>query len=135
MLVVVCDPVACNQHIIDHARHLCVAQRFQLAEETDVPLGTKHIVFVVHLPPGVEQRQRKYELDPLPPWKYYFVDDVRPDVVDGQPVLNTSVMLNASVHELCVNGLVPLRQLLQTRVQPALAACPTPEVFFFRVKK
>ncbi len=70
----------------------------------------------------------RYRLDPLPPWEYLFIDDLRPDVVNGQAVLTTMTMLASSVLQMCQQGLVPLRQLLLNKVQSALASCPPPEV-------
>ena len=42
-----------------------------------VPLFPRHLVFVVHMPPGLQRRQRSFALSFDVGWSYMFVDDLR----------------------------------------------------------
>ena len=89
LLLVQCDPLQCCQTMINHARLLCEQQRALWSASTALAAADgerdaslpRHVVFVVHLPPGTRKRERAYAVDLLPPWTALFVDDIRPDAV------------------------------------------------------
>ena len=122
ILIVQCDPIACKQSLINHARYICVKSRVTYqASLAKIPNNYKrHMLFVVHLPPGIKQRDRQFTLDFTAPWEFIFIDDLRPD--DDQ-VFNTVTMLNRSAYELAVDNLLSLDQMILSKYQHALSSC------------
>eukprot|EP00012_Vannella_robusta_P014234 CAMPEP_0206210548 /NCGR_PEP_ID=MMETSP0166-20121206/17603_1 /ASSEMBLY_ACC=CAM_ASM_000260 /TAXON_ID=95228 /ORGANISM="Vannella robusta, Strain DIVA3 518/3/11/1/6" /LENGTH=159 /DNA_ID=CAMNT_0053632223 /DNA_START=259 /DNA_END=734 /DNA_ORIENTATION=- len=86
----------------------------------------RHVLFLVHLPPGTKQRSRFFALDFISPWDYLFVDDLRQEDADGDS--NTVKLLTNSVFELVKSGAVPMRKIYRSRFQHALSTCVTPDV-------
>eukprot|EP01050_Picozoa_sp_SAG11_P002664 SAG11_NODE_137_length_15114_cov_2.297303_8_plen_1246_part_00 len=78
-LLINADPLRSAQVLINHARHICSQQREQFEVEIgDCLRPPRHIVFVIHLPPGVINKDRHFMLDFYAPWVHVFVDDLRP---------------------------------------------------------
>ena len=90
-VIVQCDPLTSAQSTIDHARHIAETQR--------AGGNNKHIVFLVHVPPGARDRVREYKLNYLSGWANYFIDDIRKDD-EGY----TTCLLNNSLSTLISEG-------------------------------
>lgn len=118
------------------------------AEEANqyVALFERHVIFVIHLPPGLSNRQRWYPLSFSRLWRHSFVDDLRPvsdgstkDVLsDDLPVrgwttlankklqksliaLSTSDMISESCYDLIQTGRLPVRVVLITNYRTVLS--------------
>eukprot|EP00004_Rigifila_ramosa_P001109 TRINITY_DN1107_c0_g1_i3.p1 TRINITY_DN1107_c0_g1~~TRINITY_DN1107_c0_g1_i3.p1 ORF type:complete len:6204 (+),score=1430.96 TRINITY_DN1107_c0_g1_i3:1580-18613(+) len=126
LLVVQCDPIACSPSLINHARYLCVQQRSRLYTAMVPPASReRHVVFLVHLPPGAADRVRFYPLSFHPPWSYVFVDDLRSD---SQESLSTLAMLQQSALDLVQSQRLSVRQIIRTGFQFALSSCVPPQL-------
>ena len=122
-LVVQCDPISCNQSLINHAQHICVQQK-NILEASGALIGkSKNIVFIIHLPPGISSRLRHFSMDFNLPWKYYFIDDLR--IVTG---LSLTDMIHNSLHSLSINGKFDIRSVINAKFQNALSFCLTPDI-------
>lgn len=120
-MIVLCDPLLCESALISHARYLCVRLTSQITFKTYF----RHIVFVVHLPPGVSSRQREFILDLNPPWQYRFVDDIRySDELDS---VSLPTLLQCSPYDFFSSSEALFRESLQTNFQAALARCIVPK--------
>jgi hypothetical protein len=101
--LILCDPIACSQELINQAKILVAQQRTKCDFGED-----KIIIFSIFLPPGLKSRERQYSLDFNYPWSYYFVDSL----VDDQSSLNTYKMYSLSVTELYNQGLLSIKSTL-----------------------
>jgi hypothetical protein len=89
---------------VDHVRYLCVQQRALAGKDrgsiaTDFP--PRHIIIMIHLPPGIQSRVRHYAVDFYAPWSCAFVDDIRAEFAfdqmrDREAVMSTSLSLQVS---------------------------------------
>ena len=128
ILIIQCDPIACRQSLINHARYVCVKERsqYEFDHRNDMIKNKRHILFLVHLPPGTKQRSRFFALDFISPWTYLFVDDLRREEASGDS--NTVALMTNSVYDLIEKGAIPMRKIYQSRFQHALSTCVTPDV-------
>jgi hypothetical protein len=84
----------------------------------------KHIVFLVHLPPGVKNRTRHYSLDFDPDWTSVFVDDLRMHETDRSGREGSTVhMLQTSAYDLALGGHLDVQAIIRQRYQSALSMC------------
>ena len=73
VLIIQCDPIACRPSLINHARHVCVQQYAAIFDYSgSIVAFNKVILFIVHLPPGIQKRQRWFVLFGFPPVIIYF---------------------------------------------------------------
>lgn len=134
ILFVQCDPIHCEAKVINHARQICFQQfssfRNKLQKEMEFGMSNeekdrykrnlRHIVFLVHLPPGIRQRTRHFSLDLYYPWKNFFIDDIRGDV--DQKVLPYKPLLQNSVFDLINSGMLSLETLIESNFQRAMVS-------------
>ena len=129
ILMVQCDPIACRQSLINHARFICMRQRAQyeysMEKSNQEYTYQKHLLFIVHLPPGVRQRDRQFTLDFNAPWTYIFVDDLRPMESEKFDVVT---MLTQSPYDLVEKQLLQVRPILFSRYQHALSSCTVADI-------
>lgn len=116
-LLILCDPAVSKLSFIHHVQFI-IEQCWRQA-----PGAGRHIVLMVHLPPGTRHTQREFVLDFKLNWRYYFVDDLRPS-----PTLNTRAFLERSTYELIAADPLLLRDAVYYKYQSALAGCPGPNV-------
>ena len=81
VLIIQFDPVSASLAKMTHAMFL-VSHLFKSLENTTgttTSLSTpkRHIVFLLHVPPGLRDRSRYYALDFQPHWSFYFVDEMK----------------------------------------------------------
>jgi hypothetical protein len=123
-LLVHADPLSCSQLLINHARHLCVQQRQQF----DVEIGKsgiappRHVVFVVHLPPGIVNRGRHFVLDYHAPWTHLFVDDLRTPTNE----ISTYTMLSSPISSLTNLTETYLCDVMREKCHYIISACLQP---------
>ena len=82
ILIIQTDPIGCSQNIINHARYIIegLRKKYELKMKSyGMKAKKKHILFLIHLPAGLQHRSRNYCLDFIYPWRIYFVDDLRPE--------------------------------------------------------
>jgi hypothetical protein len=102
LLVLQCDPLSSSHALIRYAAYLCTSicaryrQHAPPAVHATLPSSSssgvslhngvsslrKHIVIVVHMPPGAKNSLREYEVSFYPGWTYVFVDDIRTGILD-----------------------------------------------------
>ena len=124
-LVVLCDPLHCSSTLISHARFVCArAMQSFCTNDTHGKFNYRHIVFIMHLPPGVRNRRREYILDFNPPWDYAFVDDVRAD--GGWEGLSLDDLVRISPYGIYSANPDSLRRTLIDSFQSALSRSFSP---------
>lgn len=133
VLVLQCDPVACKQSAINHVKHICVHQRALVRQEAAgraAPLPPRHVVILIHLPPGIQSRVRHYAVDFYAPWTCVFVDDLRNDAMSdptehsrAETGCSLVELMNKSAYELAVSGRLPLPKTIMANFQVALSRC------------
>jgi hypothetical protein len=111
LLLVQCDPLLCSQFAMQHAQHLC-------EEAARGGAGERHVAFLIHLPVSVGRRQRHFLLDCHPPWRYVYVDDLRPA---ASPAHEAAFLLEHSPRDLFADGHANLDQLLEAGLHSALS--------------
>lgn len=98
VLFVVSDPIECTAPLISHARYLLTKLYRQHRSSNGHIVGLKHVVFIIHLPTGVRERQRDHILDFHATWTYRYIDDLRmPADIPGSHV---SVLVDQSVYDM-----------------------------------
>ena len=95
ILFVQSDPIGCRQSLINHARYVCIKERAQQEYKQKEFKYRRHVVFLVHLPPGIKERDRQFTLDFISPWSYVFVDDLL-------PLSNQSMDTSTFINKLCI---------------------------------
>ncbi|KAK3256804.1 hypothetical protein CYMTET_34083, partial [Cymbomonas tetramitiformis] len=145
LLVVQCDPLLSTPAHIRHAQHICGEARAAWAtQEAATGCGAersaaeRHIIFVVHLPPGARECTRQFNVELSSGWRVIFVDDMgtQADVYSSGlwESCTLSNLLHHSLHQLlggeleggCGNAL--LHRLVAASVSPAVALCAVPDV-------
>ena len=107
-IIVQCDPLTSAQRTIDHARHIA---------ESQVAGGNKkHIVFLIHMPPGARDRIREYKLNYLSKWTNYFIDDIRTDD-EGY----TASLLNNSLSKLISDGKINISEYIVKKLSTSMS--------------
>ena len=131
LLTVLCDPMYCHSAVVSHARFVVTRERWlqelrltrgpgdKQIEPADGVL--KHVVFIMHLPPGISNRMREFTLDFHAPWSYTFIDDLRTAEEIGGPPLTQ--LMKMSIYDLCRTGRVDLNRILLSSFQSALTQC------------
>ena len=114
VLILQCDPLLSSHSLILHSQIIC-ARCFTQSTATN-----KHLVLLVHLPPGFGKQQRHWYLDFPQPWKTVFIDDLR------HAAIGVTALLQQSVHELSVKKLLDISVIICERFQAALALCLSP---------
>ena len=66
-------------------------------QHSRIPSYPRHVIFVMHLPPGMKSRRRQFPLDYLLAHSVSFLDDLRPSV---NGTVSVEDMLFKSLHEL-----------------------------------
>lgn len=134
-LIILCDPLLCDGALISHAKYLCARRIKEISERK----YQRNIVFVIHLPPGVNSRHREFILDVHPPWKYQFVDDIRYTAEISN--FSLSDLIEKSAYELYSSSDEFFIDALWGNFHAALARCIAPqqpgtgEVFTIKVVK
>ena len=94
ILIVQFDPVSASLAKITHAMFL-VSHLFKSLEITPTTTTTtpkRHIVFLLHVPPGLRDRSRYHALDFQPHWSFYFVDEMeKREEEDIRELLTSSI--------------------------------------------
>ena len=137
LLIVQCDPIACSLSLINHARYICIKERSQYIynlknnnhqdhHSNPPPPPKRHLVFLVHMPPGINDRDRHFTLDFISPWEYVFIDDLRLEI-PGK-VYNTITMLSHSAYELHKMNILSVRDIILSKYQYALSSCIVPTI-------
>ena len=136
LLTVLCDPMYCHSAVVSHARFVVTRERWlqelrltrgpgdKQIEPADGVL--KHVVFIMHLPPGISNRMREFTLDFHAPWSYTFIDDLRTAEEIGGPPLTQ--LMKMSIYDLCRTGRVDLNRILLSSFQSALTQCQVSEL-------
>ena len=136
LLTVLCDPMYCHSAVVSHARFVVTRERRlqelrltrgpgdKLIEPADGVL--KHVVFIMHLPPGISNRMREFTLDFHAPWSYAFIDDLRSAEEIGGPPL--TLLMKMPIYDLCRTGKVDLDRILLSSFQSALTQCQVSEL-------
>ena len=123
VLFLLCDPMYCPDEVISHSRLLCVNEWKAFHDKngkSSCPVR-RNIVFIIHLPPGIQQRQRQFIVEYHAPWEYVFIDDLRPSSsIDG---LNLSDVISQSCFSIFNQTAFKSRLLdiVQASFQSALA--------------
>ena len=136
LLTVLCDPMYCHSAVVSHARFV-VARERRLHElrltrgpgdKQIVPTDgvLKHVVFIMHLPPGISNRMREFTLDFHAPWSYAFIDDLRTVEEIGGPPL--TLLMKMSIYDLCRTARIDLDRILLSSFQSALTQCQVSEL-------
>ena len=136
LLTVLCDPTYCHSAVVSHARFV-VARERRLHElrltrgpgdKQIVPTDgvLKHVVFIMHLPPGISNRMREFTLDFHAPWSYAFIDDLRTAEEIGGPPL--TLLMKMSIYDLCRTARIDLDRILLSSFQSALTQCQVSEL-------
>jgi hypothetical protein len=120
ILVVLCDPIACSQELINQAKILLAQQRTTVAKIDENNI----IIFSIFLPPGLKSRERQYALDFNHPWSYYFVDSL----LDDESSHNTYKMYSLSITELYNQGLLSIKSTLNLFYQQAVTSIVVPNL-------
>ena len=129
ILFLLCDPVYCSDEIISHSRLICVNEwksHVMRNAVNDYHL-TRHVVFIVHLPPGIQHRQRQFIIDFHTPWNYAFIDDLRSSLdIDG---ISVKDCIEQSCHAIFSQDLYRphLVTIIHNSFQSALAWRYTPD--------
>lgn len=128
-----CDPAACRQSLINHAKYVCVTERARAAAAVQcAPRGRRNVLLIVHLPLGIGQRQRHFVVDFSPGWHVMFVDDLRPDVATDPESTEEHAtlleLLECSAHELVSAKKLDLHALLRARIHTIVLHCATPSL-------
>jgi hypothetical protein len=151
VLVVQCDPIHVSQSHIRHAIAICEEETERRAnlskadisnpqlleyfyESTDptiqyalsqgrMPSFPRHVIFLVHLPPGMRSRRRHFPLDFLLAGSVFFLDDLRTSVYGS---ITPEEMLFKSVHELVESGKLDLWDRVKSLYGPALQRLRVP---------
>jgi hypothetical protein len=126
LLVLQCDPVLSPQALIDYAKYLAVQQRARCGG-----LGARvrrSVIVLVHMPPGIASRERRYHLDFYAPWTCLFVDDLRPEPGDQRTTFME--LVTTPVYDFITSGRLVLKDALLSSVQPALARLTLPPRLF-----
>ncbi|CAE7238243.1 RNF213 [Symbiodinium microadriaticum] len=123
-LVVLCDPLHCSPSLVSHARFVCTGAMQGHISRSGEESVRRHIVFVMHLPPGVRSRRREYILDFHPPWQYAFVDDVRAD--GDREGFSIGELVQKSSFDIYSKAPDALRHAMLDNFQSALSRCSSP---------
>jgi len=131
ILLIQCDPARLPAGLLSHAMHIC-QQRHTLAPQLSV---LRHIVLLLHLPPGTSKLKRKVSLDFNPRWRMFYVDDLRGEESESGMAGTTAAfpslltMLDTSIAEMVESGAIPLERMLDSAgLRRALViAVPPPE--------
>ena len=151
ILLVQCDPIHVSQSHIRHAIAICDEETerranmskddiadpslldfFYNSEDPTIqtalsqgrmPSFPRHVVFIVHLPPGMRSRRRHFPLDFLLAPSVFFLDDLRPSVYG---TITPEDMLFRSMHDLISNGKLDLWARLETLYGAALQRLRVP---------
>jgi hypothetical protein len=139
LLAVLCDPVSGDHAAVSHARFLCVRERrlLQRSREADAETvggdpvslsitGARHVIFIMHLPPGISTRMRDFALDFHAPWDCAFVDDLRSARSIGGPPLVE--LMRQPLYNLCNEGLIDYGAIIRSSFQSALAQVLIPSL-------
>ena len=124
LLIIQTDPIGCSQNIINHTRYMIegLRKKYELKMKSyGIKAKKKHILFLIHLPAGLQHRSRNYCLDFIHPWKFYFIDDLRPEL--NNQYLNTITMLKNSPYDLVNMNYLSIHQIIESNFQHALSAC------------
>lgn len=139
ILIVQCDPINVSQSHIRHAIAICDEETERRANMSKddiadpslldffyaskdptiqtalsqgrMPSFPRHIVFVVHLPPGMRSRRRHFPLDFLLAPSVFFLDDLRPSVYG---TITPEDMLFRSMDDLISHQKIDLWARLET---------------------
>ena len=151
LLVVQCDPIGVSHNQMQHAIIICreeaklrankgiadidtsgdFVKRLYDSEEYSVqkalsegrlPSFPRHVVFMVHLPPGMRSRQRRFPLNFLLA-DMFFLDDLR---AVKQESLTSEKMLFSSPYELISDGHIALWQRVSSKYRAALTRLRIP---------
>ena len=81
----------------------------------------RHVVFIMHLPPGISNRMREFALDFNAPWSYAFVDDLRTaEEIGGPPLFD---LLQKPIFTLCESNSINVDKIMLLNFQRALSQC------------
>ena len=127
ILLIQIDPLSSSSQHINHVQHLCTNLIFKLRESHEQQSGPfNSIVFLVHLPPGVRERERKFAFDFHDPWVYWFVDDIRhesfPFVKYGEELNEQqplpSILMSTPLNQLCEKQIIDLEGVIENSLSP-----------------
>jgi hypothetical protein len=122
VMIFVCDPMLCSNSVISHARFIVD----RVCANTSASIGgtLKSVVFIIHLPTGIKERERYYIVNFSNKWKHIFIDDLRsPKDLSG---FSLTEMLQKSAFELFENNMETLRDIIFQNYQSALARHSSP---------
>jgi MoxR-like ATPase len=137
ILILQCDPLSSSHALIRHAAYLCTSVRSRHKKEQNTPEATpangekkktatrRHVVILVHMPPGAKNSMREYEVSFYPGWNYVFVDDIRTE----STVTSSLTMergMNNSLYALVERNEIDLKAIVLRRVSSILALCSNP---------
>ena len=138
--VISADPLTSSQLLIEHVRHVVVQQREQFDREvggggaanggdvlTKPRLPARHVMLIVHLPPGIVSRARHYVLDFYTPWVYRFVDDLRP-TTSGHGGGSVRAMLSQPISQLASVDLASVSSLIRLKCHAITSMCLQPHL-------
>ena len=127
ILVMQFDPTSSNSKQMFHANFLCTQalnrRNELLASLSPSPPPSRYrrpIVFLVHLPPALRDRQRFYVLDYQKPWKYFYVDEL--EDTSSRPIEH---FLRTPIHQLSNEGLIDLLKIIFSKLPRALTSART----------
>jgi hypothetical protein len=148
IMIVQCDPIVCDSTLIEHARYIVNAEtdargswsmlsapdelQMRLTHSRFVPVFPRLVAFVIHLPPALARRERKFPLTFSRQWQYSYIDDIVPiDMLEsnGEEILrlSTEEMVKCSVTSLVKKGRIPVGRILRTYYRRVLIRIRAPE--------
>ena len=136
LLIIQCDPISTKQTIIDHGKLLCNKYKKGYLQEKRNKINIKqqkHVLFIIHLPPGTKLRDRKFALHFQQGWECYFVDDLRIPRSSNYAfgVTNKLTILPYLDHPICDlidQGVIDLHKTIKCKYQQSLSICLLPSI-------
>ena len=134
--------------LIEHARYIVNAEtdarsawtmlsapdelQMRLTNSRFVPIFPRLVAFVIHLPPALARRQRKFPLTFSRKWRYTYIDDVIPiDMLEKNDEemlrLSTEEMVQTSVTSMVQKKRIPVGRILQNYFRRVLIRIRAPE--------
>eukprot|EP01063_Lacrimia_lanifica_P019635 TRINITY_DN2709_c0_g1_i1.p1 TRINITY_DN2709_c0_g1~~TRINITY_DN2709_c0_g1_i1.p1 ORF type:complete len:3358 (+),score=963.91 TRINITY_DN2709_c0_g1_i1:646-10074(+) len=121
VVAVQCDPMSSPQQTIDHARRIAESMAREWQTSNEDPTVQKHVVFIVHTPPGAKNKNRSFSVVFSNLWSLYFIDDVSDDDASTLPFLSKPIT------ELIEDATIDLEALVRKRVHTAVSLLKEPQ--------